>query len=344
MQQEVLTAYRNADSPTVRQQILEEYAELVEGAIPDHDCHVDGVDRAALMRIGYQALALAFQEFEPSGECFEDYARTQISNHIQRYLQQRRKSSGIKEITSDLFLEYQSQPSIELRNRLVELNIGLVRKEAHHWVNQCSETLDDLIQVGTIGLIRAIERFESGKGFAFSSFAIPYIRGEIQHYLRDKSPTLKMPRSLLALHQQAGTIMRKYRSQHGKDPSETELVQMLGVSMAEWQEVKLACQNRTPISLDSQINDNDDQSVSLGELITDQRYRSFQLAQEDSLRLQQALDQLEDRTREIVEFVFLKEFTYKEAAEALGVSVVTVSRRLKKGLELLKKIMTTLID
>lgn len=343
MQQEVLTAYRSASSPTVRQQILQEYAELVEKLVAE--CALDGIDRSVLVRIGYQALDLCFQEFDLGfNEPFEDYARSQITTHLKRYLDQRRKSSGIKEITTDLFMEYQDQPSIQLRNRLVELNIGLVRKEAHHWTNQCPETLDDLIQVGTIGLIRAIERFESGKGFAFSSFAMPYIRGEIQHYLRDKSPTLKMPRSWLALHQQASATIRKYRSQHGKEPTEMELVMQLGITIGEWQEVKLACQNRTPISLDSRVNDSDEQSTSLGDLITDQRYRSFQLAQEDNLRLQQALDQLEDRTREIVEFVFLKEFTYKEAAEALGVSVVTVSRRLKKGIEVLKKIMTTPID
>ncbi|MFN3927728.1 MAG: RNA polymerase sigma factor SigF [Pseudanabaenaceae cyanobacterium] len=267
-----------------------------------------------------------------------------MQDYLHNYLSQQRKSRQIKETTLNLFLEYQHQPSIPLRNQLVEINIGLVRKEAHHWVNQCQESFEDLMQVGTIGLIRAIERFEPNKGYAFSSFAIPYIRGEIQHYLRDKSPTLRMPRSWLALHEQALSICRKWRSQHGRDPTEQELLQELGITSSEWQEIKLACQNRTPISLDTQIGDGEDQATSLGDLITDHRYRSFQLAQEDSLRLQQALEQLEERTRQVVEFVFLREFTYKEVAEALGISVVTVSRRLKKGLEILKKIMTTPIE
>ena len=94
-----------------------------------------------------------------------------------------------KELKTDslaLLREYQQSASLELRNQIVQLNIGLVRKEAHQWLNHCTENYEDLVQVGCIGLIRAIERFEMSKGHAFSSFATPYIRGEIQHYLRDK--------------------------------------------------------------------------------------------------------------------------------------------------------------
>jgi RNA polymerase sigma-B factor len=77
----------------------------------------------------------------------------------------------------------------------------------------------------------------------------------------------------------------------------------------------------------------------LGELVPDSKYRSFQLAQEDRIRLQQALIQLEKRTREVVECVFLYDLTQKQVAEHLGISVVTVSRQVKKGLNLLKKFM-----
>jgi len=92
----------------------------------------------------------------------------------------------LKHQSLQLLREYQQISSAEIRNELVKLNFGLVRKEAHHWVNQCTESYEDLLQVGCIGLIRAIERFDTTKGSAFSSFAIPYIRGEIQHYLRDR--------------------------------------------------------------------------------------------------------------------------------------------------------------
>jgi RNA polymerase sigma-B factor len=75
--------------------------------------------------------------------------------------------------------------------------------------------------------------------------------------------------------------------------------------------------------------------------LADHRYRSFQLCQEDQIRLQQALAQLEERTRHIVEFVFLYDLTRRETAEKLGVSLITVSRQLKKGLQVLKKILNT---
>ena len=113
------------------------------------------------------------------------------------------ESRELKHESLELLQQFQKTPSTELRNQLVQLNIGLVRKEVHHWLKQCNETYDDLLQVGCLGLIRAIERFEMSKGHAFSSFAIPYIRGEIQHYLRDRSPSMRVPRQWLTLHRQA---------------------------------------------------------------------------------------------------------------------------------------------
>ncbi|NEO67869.1 MAG: sigma-70 family RNA polymerase sigma factor, partial [Moorea sp. SIO4G2] len=105
-----------------------------------------------------------------------------------------------------LLQKYQQSPTAELRNQLVALNLGLVRREAHHWVKQCHESYEDLLQVGCIGLIGAIERFDSTKGIAFSSFAIPYIRGEIQHYLRDRGYSIRIPRRWLALRQKSVEI------------------------------------------------------------------------------------------------------------------------------------------
>lgn len=244
-------------------------------------------------------------------------------------------TGNVKQNSLELLRSYQSNPSQKIRNQIVELNMGLVRKEAHHWVNQCGESYDDLIQVGCMGLIRAIERFELSKGNAFSSFAMPYIRGEIQHYLRDRSTSVKIPRRWLELKQQASKVTYNLREELKRQPTEAEIAQKLNVSLEEWQEVKLAAKNREPLSLDVPMG-SEDESTSLGELVPDHQYRSFQLAQEDRIRLQQGLVGLEERTRNVLEFVFLQDLTQKEAAEVLGVSVVTVSRRLKKGLKLLK--------
>jgi RNA polymerase sigma-B factor len=248
-------------------------------------------------------------------------------------------TNELKHEISLLLRDYEQNPSERIRNQLVKLNFGLVRKEAHYWINQCNEGYDDLIQVGCLGLIRAIERFELSKGHAFSSYAMPYIRGEIQHYLRDKGVTMRIPRRWLALQQQAIGVSRSLREKYNRQPTDSEVAAALEISVSEWQEIKLAWVNRSPLSLDVPIQDGEEGATSLGELVPDPHYRSFQLAQEDQMRLQQALVQLENRTREVLECVFLQDLTQKQVAAHLGISVVTVSRRVKKGLDLLKNLM-----
>jgi RNA polymerase sigma-B factor len=221
----------------------------------------------------------------------------------------------------------------------VELNLGLVRKEAHHWRHQCNESYDDLLQIGCLGLIQAIERFDMSRGLAFSSFAMPYIRGEIQHYLRDKSPTMRIPRRWVAMHRQAKKAIAELRQTLGRPPHESEVREFMGLSETEWRDMQLAQQNHLLLSLDAPIQQSEEDSVSLGDLVPDQHYRSFQLAQEDWHRLQQGLEQLEQRTRTILEFVFLYDLTQKETAERLGISAVTVSRQVKKGLDRLTRVL-----
>jgi RNA polymerase sigma-B factor len=244
--------------------------------------------------------------------------------------------------TLELLRLYQSNPDLNLRNQLVQLNIGLVRREAYRWLHQSTETFDDLMQVGSLGLIRAIERFDMSKGYAFSSFAIPYIRGEIQHYLRDKSTSMRIPRRWQALQSQSTRTIRQLQSDLNRLPTDQEVATALGISVAEWQEVKLANRNRCLLSLDAPVQD--EESACLGDLLPDLKYKSFQLAQEDQIRLQQALHQLERRTREVLEFVFLYDLTQKETAERMGISAVTVSRRVKQGLKHLQTLMVSSED
>lgn len=314
-----------------------------------------------LLEAGKQGFKKALQKFSfESDSDFTEFARTYIFQYLEDFLQRQYLDSRTqpheneesdtittvtrKQETLEILQSYRANPSIRLRNQLVNLNIGLVRREAYHWTHQCQESFEDLMQVGSIGLINAIERFEVSKGNAFSSFAVPYIKGEIQHYLRDKSPTVRMPRVWLATYNQGCKFIRNKLAETGREASSQEIADALGINVSEWYDIKLACQNRSPISLDTPIDQSEDSSTSIGDLVTDQKYQSFQLAQEDNIRLQQALDLLEDRTREVVEFVFLKEFTHREVAETLGISAVTVSRQLKKGLTALKKIMATPIE
>ena len=253
-------------------------------------------------------------------------------------------NNELKRESATLLRDYQQSRSCTIRNQLVTLNFGLVRKEAHYWINQCTESYDDLLQVGSIGLIRAIERFDLSKGHAFSSFAIPYIRGEIQHYLRDKGVMVRIPRRWLALQQQAVGISQDLCQKYNRQPTDSEVAAALEISTAQWQEIKLAWANRSPLSLDMPVQDALEGATSLGEMVPDTRYRTFALAQEDQFRLQQALVQLEKRTHEVLKFVFLYDLTHKEVAERLDISVITVSRRVKKRLESLKQLMVGVDD
>jgi len=248
-------------------------------------------------------------------------------------------TNDLKLKSLNLLQQYRQSKQAEVRNQIVKLNTGLVRKEAHHWVKQCNESYEDLLQVGFLGLIRAIEKFDLGKGHAFSSFALPYIRGEIRHYLRDKGCTVRIPRRWLELRQQAGGTVRELRSRLNRQPTEAEIAEALKIPLQEWQDIQLAYQNREPLSLDLPVGAEAENAVSLAELVPDPKYRSFQLAEEDRLRLQQALIQLEQRTRDVLEYVFLHDLTQKEVAETLGISVITVSRRARKGVDSLKKLM-----
>lgn len=237
-----------------------------------------------------------------------------------------------------LFEKYRQTEDLQIRNQIIELNFGLVKKEAFNWVNQCGESYEDLLQIGSLGLIRAIERFDSTKGFAFSSFAVPYIKGEIQHYLRDKGYSIRIPRRYIELKSQSNTIVRQLVKDLNRQPTDSEIAEKLGVSFREWQDVKLAHQNREPVSLDIPTGDQDHNNT-LEDLVPDNKYQSFQLAEEDKYRLYNALLQLEDRTRQVLEFVFLQDLTQKETAEMLGVSVVTVSRRVKQGITKMRNII-----
>jgi RNA polymerase sigma-B factor len=247
-------------------------------------------------------------------------------------------SAEDKTTTLELLKQYRQAPSAYLRDRLVRLNIGLVKKEVHFWADRHSELYDDLLQVGALGLIGAVDRFELNRGYAFSSFAVRYIRGEIQHYLRDKSASVRIPRRWMDLQQQSVRIMQKLRNTLQREPSTQEVANALGVTLIEWQEAKLACQNRAPLSLDAPIRSEEEDSASIGDLVADPR-SNMQLQQDEKFRLQQALSLLEQRTREIVEFVFIEDLPQREVAKMLGVSAVTISRQIKKGLLTLRGVL-----
>lgn len=233
----------------------------------------------------------------------------------------------------ELLKVYHQNPSVSLRNQLVKLHSGLVRKVAHRTKYQCNEPYEDLEQIGFIGLIRAIERFDPTQGCAFSSFAMPYIRGEILHFLRDKSTTVKIPRRWQELYIEGEKVQKQLTATLGRLPKDAEIAEAMGVSLQEWRNSKLAAQNRQPLSLDAAVGRTLDYPVNLGETLPDTRYQAFQYLEEDRQQLEDALSQLETKTRAAIECVFLRELPRKEAAKQIGVSPMTVTRHLQKGVD-----------
>ena len=220
-----------------------------------------------------------------------------------------------------------------MRNRLVQINAGLVRKVAHQISGQCAEPYEDLEQIGYIGLIRAIERYNAQKGTAFSSFAIPYIRGEMLHYLRDKGSVMRIPRRWQELYARGKKLRKELTENLGRLPKDIEIAKALKVSPQEWSECQLALQNRLPLSLDAAVYQTSDCSMTFEETLADPRYQEKQKLQEDRLQLQCAMSQLEEKTKAAIEFVFLRDLPRKEAAKQIGMSPMTVTRHLHKGMK-----------
>ena len=239
----------------------------------------------------------------------------------------------------ELLIAYSRNPSIKVRNKLVHLNTGLVRKVAHRVSKQCAEPYEDLEQIGYLGLIRAIERFDPDQGCAFSSFAVPYIRGEMLHFLRDKSSTVRIPRRWQELCAKAKRLRKELAQTLGRLPKDNEIAKELGVSISEWRECKLALQNRLLISLDATIGHSANCPVTLGETLLDPEYQSKQTSQEDKLHLQGALSQLEEKTQAAIELVFLRDLPRKEAAKRIGVSPMTITRHIQKGIDRLEELL-----
>lgn len=243
------------------------------------------------------------------------------------------QSSTLRSRGMELLIAYKQNPSVHIRNQLVRLNAGLVRKIAHRVSHQCSEPYEDLEQIGYIGLIRAIERFNPGQGCAFSSFAVPYIRGEMLHFLRDRGNAVRIPRRWQDMQKEGQKARLELTRELGRQPNDIEIAEYLDISVNEWREVKLAGKNRSLLSLDATVCHQVDSTLTLGDTLPDAHYQTLQLLEEDRQQLQRALNQLEDKTRSAIEFVFINGLSRKEVAEKIGVSPMTVTRRIQRGIE-----------
>jgi RNA polymerase sigma-B factor len=240
-----------------------------------------------------------------------------------------------------LLVAYQQNPNVAVRNKLVMLNAGLVRQVAHRISRQCVETYQDLEQIGYLGLIRAIERFNPYQGCAFSSFAVPYIRGEILHFLRDRSSVVKIPRRWQELQKEGEKMRQHLTTILDRKPTDIEIADALQITIQEWRETQAAEHNRQTLSLDATVGQMLDCPVTLGDSLPDTREQNRQFVEEERQQLAGMISQLETKTQQAIEYVYLKGMPRKEAAKMIGVSPMTVTRHLQRGIKQLSSMMET---
>src|SRR6188472_4658886 len=149
-----------------------------------------------------------------------------------------------------------------LRHQLVELHLPLVHHLARRYRDR-GEPLDDLIQVGTIGLIKAVDRFETERGVEFSTYATPTIIGEIKRYFRDKGWAIRVPRRLQELRIQIGTTTAELTQALGRSPTPRELAETLGCSVEEIVEGIESSNAYSTLRLDATDDGSEDGGVSM---------------------------------------------------------------------------------
>lgn len=139
------------------------------------------------------------------------------------------------------------------RNKRAQANEKLVHKVVHRMTTICRESYEDLYQIGYMGLLKASERFDESKGHAFSSFAIPYIQGEIQHYLRSQWQSVKIPRSSLEIKAKVKRV-KKSLALLGREVDELQIALNLGLSTQEW-ELLDSVSGSVTVSLDELLHE-----------------------------------------------------------------------------------------
>ncbi|MDH6222240.1 RNA polymerase sigma-B factor [Streptomyces pseudovenezuelae] len=226
------------------------------------------------------------------------------------------------------------------RNTLIEMNLSLVSFAARRFRNRGSGEMEDVIQVGTIGLIKAIDRFDLSREVEFTSFAIPYIVGEIKRFFRDTTWAVHVPRRLQELRVNLAKGKETLTTEFGRPPTVKELADHLHLSEEEIIDGLVAANGYVAGSLDTPGGDEENsEGLKYADMVgdVDPAMDLF----EDLHTLAPLLQQLDDRERAIIEMRFGQEMTQAEIGRELGVSQMHISRLLNRTLTTLR---TGLLD
>jgi RNA polymerase sigma-B factor len=221
------------------------------------------------------------------------------------------------------------------REDLVHLHLPLVEHCARRFRNR-GEPFEDLVQVGTIGLIKSVDRFEADRGVEFSTYATPTIIGEIKRYFRDKGWAIRVPRRLQELRMQIVNTTSELTQELGRSPTPRELSEKIGCSVEEIIEGMESSNAYATLSLDA-TDDGDDTGGSMLDALGIEDPDLEHVEVRESIK--PMLDQLDPREKRILVLRFFKNMTQTQIAEEVGISQMHVSRLLSRTLSQMRVAM-----
>jgi RNA polymerase sigma-B factor len=237
--------------------------------------------------------------------------------------------------SSELFVRWQEQGDQRAREQLVERFLPLARKLARRY-SGAHEPFDDLLQVASLGLVKAIDRFDTSRGTAFSSFAVPTILGELKRYFRDLGWSVHVPRGAQELALKVEEARQRMTSKTGRPPSVPELAEYLELSIEDVLEALETAGAHHTASLDAPRDDGEDESGTLADAFgqVDERFDIV----EDKVTIAAAARHLGARERRVLLLRFVEDMTQSQIAAMIGVSQMQVSRILRRALEQLREL------
>ncbi|OLR94726.1 SigB/SigF/SigG family RNA polymerase sigma factor [Actinokineospora bangkokensis] len=220
-----------------------------------------------------------------------------------------------------------------LRERLVTGHLPLAEHIATRFAHR-GVARDDLVQVGTVGLINAVDRFDPGRGIDFLSYAVPTIMGEVRRYFRDTAWSVRVPRRLKELHLTISAAGNELSQRLGRAPTPSEIAEHLSIPKEDVYEGLEAGQVYQSVSLDEALSSSEPDSDPLADTLGEDDAALLGIEDHESLR--PLIQRLPERERTILMLRFFKNMTQTQIAERIGVSQMHVSRLLSKTLEALR--------
>src|SRR3954447_18990738 len=228
-----------------------------------------------------------------------------------------------------LLRKYHEEGDLHAREKLIEQYMSLVRSLARRYAYR-GEQLDDLVQIGAIGLIKAIDRFDLERGVELTTYATPNIIGEIKRHCRDRGWAVSVPRGLQELSVQLSKIIEEQTVQLGRSPTIPELAKVAGVEEEEVLEALESSRAYSSLSLSGGGGGDDDELDPMESIGTEEH--EYEVS-EDRAVLAPGFKALDERERRILHLRFFEGLTQSQIAQQVGISQMHVSRLIRRALE-----------